>query len=264
MLDASRAVPVTTSLLSDEGKAGVRGAASRRIRGAAQGPLRAAPDSRLAREAARQADSDRVARRRSAGARIYRRPRAGQFPSGDAARVHRLVAVLSYLGTERRLSRAFSSTRDTVRRRARSSPKRNALLDRIIEKNLITARGVYGFFPANAVGDDVELYTDANARASAGAVPLPAPAGKQGRQRALPVARRLHRAEGNRTARSHRRFRGHQRDRTERAVRPLSRPRTTTTTRSWPRPLPIAWPKRLPNACTSGCGMNGVTAVRKA
>ena len=35
----------------------------------------------------------------------------------------------------------------------------NALLDRIIEKNLITARGVYGFFPANAVGDDVELYT---------------------------------------------------------------------------------------------------------
>jgi 5-methyltetrahydrofolate--homocysteine methyltransferase len=36
----------------------------------------------------------------------------------------------------------------------------NALLDTIIEKNLITARGVYGFFPANAVGDDVELYTD--------------------------------------------------------------------------------------------------------
>jgi 5-methyltetrahydrofolate--homocysteine methyltransferase len=36
----------------------------------------------------------------------------------------------------------------------------NALLDRIIEKNLITARGVYGFFPASAVGDDIELYTD--------------------------------------------------------------------------------------------------------
>jgi 5-methyltetrahydrofolate--homocysteine methyltransferase len=36
----------------------------------------------------------------------------------------------------------------------------NALLDQIIEKNLITARGVYGLFPANAVGDDVELYTD--------------------------------------------------------------------------------------------------------
>jgi 5-methyltetrahydrofolate--homocysteine methyltransferase len=36
----------------------------------------------------------------------------------------------------------------------------NALLDIIIEKKLITARGVYGLFPANAVGDDVELYTD--------------------------------------------------------------------------------------------------------
>src|SRR5207247_9716831 len=36
----------------------------------------------------------------------------------------------------------------------------NTLLDRIIEKNLITARGVYGFFPASAVGDDIELYTD--------------------------------------------------------------------------------------------------------
>jgi 5-methyltetrahydrofolate--homocysteine methyltransferase len=36
----------------------------------------------------------------------------------------------------------------------------NALLDVIIEQKLITARGVYGFFPANAVGDDVELYTD--------------------------------------------------------------------------------------------------------
>jgi 5-methyltetrahydrofolate--homocysteine methyltransferase len=34
------------------------------------------------------------------------------------------------------------------------------LLDDIIEKKAITARGVYGFFPANAVGDDVELYTD--------------------------------------------------------------------------------------------------------
>jgi 5-methyltetrahydrofolate--homocysteine methyltransferase len=36
----------------------------------------------------------------------------------------------------------------------------NVLLDSIIEKNLITARGVYGFFPANAAGDDVELYAD--------------------------------------------------------------------------------------------------------
>src|SRR5262249_31954021 len=30
----------------------------------------------------------------------------------------------------------------------------------IVEHGLLTARGVYGFFPANAVGDDVELYAD--------------------------------------------------------------------------------------------------------
>jgi len=36
----------------------------------------------------------------------------------------------------------------------------NALLDRMIAEKLITARGVYGLFAANAVGDDVELYAD--------------------------------------------------------------------------------------------------------
>jgi 5-methyltetrahydrofolate--homocysteine methyltransferase len=34
------------------------------------------------------------------------------------------------------------------------------LLDEIIGKKLIQARGVYGIFPANRVGDSVELYTD--------------------------------------------------------------------------------------------------------
>ena len=35
-----------------------------------------------------------------------------------------------------------------------------ALLKDIVSRNLLTVRGVYGLFPANAVGDDVELYTD--------------------------------------------------------------------------------------------------------
>jgi 5-methyltetrahydrofolate--homocysteine methyltransferase len=35
-----------------------------------------------------------------------------------------------------------------------------ALLQRIIDEKLLTARGIYGFFPASAVGDDVEVYTD--------------------------------------------------------------------------------------------------------
>ena len=34
------------------------------------------------------------------------------------------------------------------------------LLEEIIQNNLLQAHGVYGFFPANSVGEDVELYTD--------------------------------------------------------------------------------------------------------
>jgi len=35
-----------------------------------------------------------------------------------------------------------------------------ALLKRIVDENLLTASGVIGFWPANSVGDDIELYTD--------------------------------------------------------------------------------------------------------
>ena len=34
------------------------------------------------------------------------------------------------------------------------------MLDRVIEEKWLTARGVFGFFPAAAVGDDIEVYTD--------------------------------------------------------------------------------------------------------
>jgi 5-methyltetrahydrofolate--homocysteine methyltransferase len=35
-----------------------------------------------------------------------------------------------------------------------------AMLSQIVEKKLLTARAVYGIFPANAVGDDIEIYSD--------------------------------------------------------------------------------------------------------
>jgi 5-methyltetrahydrofolate--homocysteine methyltransferase len=38
------------------------------------------------------------------------------------------------------------------------------LLERIVREKLLTARAVYGFFPANSVGDDLELYTDDSRR----------------------------------------------------------------------------------------------------
>ena len=53
-----------------------------------------------------------------------------------------------------------------------------ALLDRIIEEKLLTARAVYGLFPANACGDDVVLYDDAGRESRAGASSLFASAGE--------------------------------------------------------------------------------------
>ena len=35
-----------------------------------------------------------------------------------------------------------------------------ALLDRIVREELLEARAVFGFWPANSVGDDIELFTD--------------------------------------------------------------------------------------------------------
>jgi len=36
----------------------------------------------------------------------------------------------------------------------------NALLKRIVDQRLLQAHGVFGFFPASSVGDDIELYSD--------------------------------------------------------------------------------------------------------
>jgi 5-methyltetrahydrofolate--homocysteine methyltransferase len=41
------------------------------------------------------------------------------------------------------------------------------LLERIVREKLLTARGVYGFFPANSVGDDVEIPGGASSAATA-------------------------------------------------------------------------------------------------
>jgi len=41
------------------------------------------------------------------------------------------------------------------------------LLDRIVEQDLLVARGVYGFFPANTVGDDIVIYRDDSRTAEA-------------------------------------------------------------------------------------------------
>ena len=51
-------------------------------------------------------------------------------------------------------------TKGRANRPGKSTKIGNKLLDRIIGEKLLTAHGVYGLFPANAMGEDVELYTD--------------------------------------------------------------------------------------------------------
>ena len=74
--------------------------------------------------------------------------------------VHRLVAVLPDLGTEGQVSANFRRSE-----RWRAKPRKlfddaRQLLDEIVTKKLLTARGVYGFWPAASVGDDMALFTD--------------------------------------------------------------------------------------------------------
>jgi len=48
----------------------------------------------------------------------------------------------------------------------------NTLLDRVEREDLIRARGVYGFWPANADGDDIVLFSDASRTAEAARFPM--------------------------------------------------------------------------------------------
>jgi 5-methyltetrahydrofolate--homocysteine methyltransferase len=47
-----------------------------------------------------------------------------------------------------------------------------ALLRKIIDGKLLTARGAYGFWPANSQGDDIVLYTDDSRRVELGRLPM--------------------------------------------------------------------------------------------
>ena len=51
-----------------------------------------------------------------------------------------------------------------------------ALLDRIVAERALTADGVYGFFPANAVGDDIAVWADEGRSGELGPVPHAPPA----------------------------------------------------------------------------------------
>jgi 5-methyltetrahydrofolate--homocysteine methyltransferase len=159
VLDASRAVPVTTTLLSDEGR-----------------PEFIA-QHRAEYEAVRKAHSvPRQPMVSLEAARARRTPiewRAEDIPTpafvGIRVLDHFPLAKLrgfidwSPLFHTWELKGVYPRIFEHAEYGAQAKQlfeDANSLLDQIIEKNLLTARGVYGFFPANAIGDDVELYTD--------------------------------------------------------------------------------------------------------
>jgi 5-methyltetrahydrofolate--homocysteine methyltransferase len=159
VLDASRAVPVTTSLLSDDGKADF--VAKHRADYAALREAHSAPKLKAVP----------IATARARRTPIEWRPEDLPTPAFTGVRVldnFPLATLREFIdwtpffhtwGLKGVYPRILDDQRQGVEAQ-KILADGNALLDRIIEKNLITARGVYGLFPACAVGDDVELYSD--------------------------------------------------------------------------------------------------------
>ena len=159
VLDASRAVPVTTSLLSEENRQAF------------------VEEHRAEYERTRKAYSGQRQKVVSIGeARARRTPikwREEDIPEPEFMGVRVLddfpLTVLrefidwSPFFHTWGLKGIYPRILEDERQGAQATQlfrEANVLLDKIIEKKLLTARAVYGFFPANAVGDDIELYTD--------------------------------------------------------------------------------------------------------
>jgi 5-methyltetrahydrofolate--homocysteine methyltransferase len=159
VLDASRAVPVTTSLLSDDGKSAF--VAKHRsdyeaLRKAHSGPRLTV----ISIEAARtrrtpiQWRSEDLPKPAFTGVRVL-----DNFPLATLRDFIDWTPFFHTWGLKGVYPRILEHEGQGAQAR-QIFTEANALLDKIIEKKLITARGVYGLFPASAVGDDVELYTD--------------------------------------------------------------------------------------------------------
>ena len=159
VLDASRAVPVATSLLSEDGKpefvAQLRAEyeALRKAHAAPRQQAVALPTAR-ARRTPIQWRAEDIALPEFTGVRVLK-----DFP---------LATLREYIDWTPffhawELKGVYPRILDDPEKGPQARQifqEANALLDRMIAENLIRAQAVYGLFPANAVGDDVELYTD--------------------------------------------------------------------------------------------------------
>ena len=159
VLDASRAVPVTTSLLSDEGKSVF--VTQHRADYEALRKAHAAPRQKVVSlETARKRRTPIEWRAEDLPAPAFTGVRVLEnFPLATLREFIDWSPFFHTWGLKGIYPRIFDHKEHGAQAR-QIFTEANALLDTIIERNLITARGVYGLFPASAVGDDVELYTD--------------------------------------------------------------------------------------------------------
>jgi 5-methyltetrahydrofolate--homocysteine methyltransferase len=159
VLDASRAVPVTTSLLSEEGKPAF--VAQHRADYEALRKAHAAPRQQVVSlEIARQRRTPIAWRAEDLPVPAFTGVRVlDNFPLATLREFIDWTPFFHTWGLKGIYPRILDHAEQGVQARQIFTDA-NALLDVIIAQNLLTARGVYAFFPANAVDDDVELYTD--------------------------------------------------------------------------------------------------------
>jgi 5-methyltetrahydrofolate--homocysteine methyltransferase len=160
VLDASRAVPVTTSLLSAEGKTSFvaqHRADYERLRQIHAGRHTKLMSLEAARENRAPIDwrAEDVPQPEFTGVRVLT-----DFP---LARLRDFIDWTPFFHTwELRGVYPRILEHEKYGEVARKIyGEANVLLDEIIAKKLLQARGVYGLFAAHSVGDDLELYTDA-------------------------------------------------------------------------------------------------------
>ncbi|WP_263409451.1 methionine synthase [Terriglobus tenax] len=159
VLDASRAVPVTTSLLSEDGRAifisqhNAEYEALRKMHSAPRETYVSLEAARAKRPAIEWREAD-MPRPEFTGVRVL-----DHFPLETLRDYIDWSPFFHAWGLKGLYPRILDDATYGVEA-TKLFADGNAMLDHIIREKLLTARGVYGIFPANAVEDDVELYTD--------------------------------------------------------------------------------------------------------
>jgi len=157
VLDASRAVPVTTSLLSKDGKAEFvkqHRAEYERLRQQHAGQQAKLVSLETARADAPKLNFTDIAKPEFTGVRVVEKPSLETiaqfidwtpfFHTWELRGVYPAILQHEKHGEEAR--KLFADGQ--------------AMLAKVIREKLLTPRAVYGFFPANRVGDDVDIFTD--------------------------------------------------------------------------------------------------------